>query len=244
MAGLTPEQLNNRLRYDYEVAMQMHCPVMSLTAYRSADDLKARRNPITSKDQGHLAMHYLVDYKITTLIGPDRFSDRTLVQFNMLDNGDYPYKPPSCYVVDSEMPWSPHFKKNAPICIGEIWKDAGGKILLGHLLIHIAKLLNFDEVAREPGYVGWNAEAIKYWRSKMKEQPITPGFGYPALPTWVTHGEVVIEQPASRSTFKPAARQVNVEPQPGSFLVKPTTPAGFRPKPAAPDNFHFKPKGS
>jgi hypothetical protein len=183
MAKLAPEQLKSRLKFDYLVAMKMRSPVMNVTAYRNADDLEKRRNPIVKEDEGHLATHYLVDYFIRTLVGPDRYSKKTSVMFDLLAGGNYPYTVPGRIVIDSELPWSPHFAKKLPICIDEpMWNESRGTMLFGDLLVHVAKLLNFDEALHEPDYVGYNPEAVKYWRTQMDLKPIDPHLHYPVLP--------------------------------------------------------------
>ncbi|HEX8087866.1 MAG TPA: hypothetical protein VF762_03390 [Blastocatellia bacterium] len=193
MAKLTPEDLWSRLKFDYRVAMKMRSPVMSVTAYRSADDLAKRRNPIVSEEEGHLATHYLVDYYIRTLVGPDRYSDKTSVMFDLLVNGNYPYSVPGRWVVDSEMPWTPHFTKGRPICVDEdLWNQSRGRMLLGDLLVHVAKLLNFDEIPRTPNYGGYTPDAAKYWRTRLQMQPITPNLTYPVLPQGIINNQSVV----------------------------------------------------
>jgi hypothetical protein len=187
MAGLGPEDLRSRLQLDFRVISRMRSPVMQTAAYRNVDDLRKRRNPITSDQEGHLATHYFVDYHIRTLVGRDLFSDRTSVHVDLHANNNYPFSEPGCYVVESRMPWSPHFLKGRPICLGEIWLQANGTMLLGQLLVHIAKLLNFDEVARGGGYIGYNGEAIEYWKKVLGYQPITKNLPYPELPPGIIH---------------------------------------------------------
>lgn len=187
MAGLGPDDLRSRLQHDYRVVSRMRSPLMQVAAYRGVDDLRKRRNPITSEHEGQLATHYFVDYHIKTLVGRDLYSDRTSVQIDLQANNNYPFSEPGCYVVESRMPWSPHFIKGRPICLGEIWRQAQGTMLLGQLLIHIAKLLNFDEVARGGGYVGYNGEAIEYWKRVLGYQPITKNLPYPPLPVDIIH---------------------------------------------------------
>jgi hypothetical protein len=182
MAGLGQDDLRSRLQLDFRVASRMRSPLMQIAAYRNVDDLQKRRNPITSDDDGHLATHYFVDYHIRTLVGRGVYSDRTGVNVDLQANNNYPFSEPGCWVVEGRMPWSPHFMKNRPICLGEIWLQAQGTMLLGQLLVHIAKLLNFDEVARGGGYVGYNGEAIEYWKSVLDYQPITRNLPYPELP--------------------------------------------------------------
>jgi hypothetical protein len=226
MALLTLEQRQDRLRFDYQVAMQMRSPIMAITAYRNADDLEKRQKPIVSEEDSHLATHYLVDYYVQTLIGPGSYSDKTSVKFDLLANGNYPYSRPGCFVVSSKMPWTPHFRKNLPICIDhDMWEDAQGKMLLGPLMVHVAKLLNFDEIPRSDNYGGYNPEAAEYWRTHLNRQPINPHLVYPPLPTEVSLIPAPVMRPKSAGSetenfFKPKSVLEDVL---NTRLVGPTT---------------------
>lgn len=211
---LEPDELQSRLLHDFRIVSLMKSPLMKVIAYRDVDDLYGRRDPIVSEDEGHLATHYLVEYNIKTLVGRGTYSDRTLVHIDLLADYNYPFTEPCCYVVDSTLPWSPHFLEGAPICLGELWSQARGNMLLGHLLVHIAKLLNFDEVARGGGYVGWNGEAVEYWREVLGEQPITKNLPYPALPD-------LNPLPASPTFVR---RKTNQAPAP-AFQIRKSDPA-------------------
>jgi hypothetical protein len=136
-----------------------------------------------------------------------------------LAEGNYPFSKPASWVISKPIPWSPHFKYGAPICIGTIWSQSGST-LLGHLLKHIAKLLNFDEVARGGGYVGWNGQATRFWKKELNEQPITPGLTYPSLPTDRTHG--VKHTTTTPGLFRPGG-QMRPDPSSGPGTL-------FRPK--------------
>jgi hypothetical protein len=181
------DDLRSRLRHDYQVVTLMRSPLMVVEAYQSVDDLNTRRNAIQSIAEGHLATYYRVDYHIKTLIGRGLYSDMTTVKFDLFADNDYPLSEPVCKVIDSPMPWSPHFDdEDAPICTGDGWKEAEGHMLLGELMVHVAKLLNFDEPPyKDPTYVGWNGEAIRYWESVLGRQPITKNLPYPVLPVLV-----------------------------------------------------------
>lgn len=182
MSVLAPEQLQERLRLDFWVAMSMRSPQMNVTAYESLADLKARRCLVHGKLNGHLATHYLVDYYIKTLVGKDKFSAKTTVRFDLLDNSNYPFTSPTGWVFESELPWSPMFAKDLPISTHLEWERADGQLLLGHLFIRVAMLLNFDGFPTEPDYGGYNMEAAEYWRTRLGMQPITPNLLYPVLP--------------------------------------------------------------
>ena len=193
------DDIQSRLKLDYQVVTMMRSPLMVVEGYRNVDDVKARRDTIMSEAEGHLATHYRVDYYIKTLIERGRYSNKTSVDFDLFANNNYPFVEPSCFVVDSEMPWSPHFWRGHPICIGPIWEHAEGNMLLGQLLVHIAKLLNFDEPAREPGYEGYNGEAIEYWETVLGRQPITKNLRYPVLPDLVLEPSVTAGKHQSKS---------------------------------------------
>lgn len=238
MAQLTLEQRQDRLRFDFAVAMEMRCPIMAITAYRNDEDLEKRRNPIVSEEDGHLATHYLVDYRIKTLVDRGIYHDKFSVKFDLLANGNYPYSRPGCYIVSSKMPWTPHFRKNLPVCVDhEMWEDYQGKMLLGSLMVHVAKLLNFDEIPRSETYGGYNPEAAEYWRSHLNRQPINPNLVYPPLPAKISLIPEPVMRPkqselAGESLFKPKSavsesRPVGVvsetQPDASSFGFRPAT---------------------
>jgi hypothetical protein len=184
------DDLQSRLRLDYQVVSQMYSPLMKVAAYRNVDDLRAERYPVTSITEGNLATHYRVTYNIRTLTGSGLYSPATTVHFDLLANTDYPRQQPSCYVIDSPLPWSPHFSDTGWICIGKIWEKSDGNMLLGELLVHIAKLLNFDEPEYvEADYGGFRPEAVSYWTKELGRQPLTRNLHYPMIPPLIPESE-------------------------------------------------------
>jgi hypothetical protein len=225
MAELSPENLTSRLLLDYRVATRMHTPLMQVAAYGTYEDLRRRRNPITSEDEGHLATHYLLDYLVKTLVGPGVYSERTSVRIDLMANNNYPYSEPSCWAFESKIPWSPHFRKSDGwICLGEQWADAGGKMLLGQLLVHVAKLLNFDEAPRESWYRGYSREAIDYWKNVLEYQPITKNFPYPPLPADLLYASPAKSEPKRMMARKSVGTQVPTPP------TTPKAGSGFKKK--------------
>lgn len=187
---LTTDQrarLRGRRTFDFNViqAMATRCQTIEVNAYQSAADLKAQRNVITDEAHGHEAKHYWVKYKIPTLIGPGKFADETIIHIDSEVAG-YPEKAPASWVLTT-MPYSPHFMKGAVVCIGEIW-DQPDKVLLAHVVRHHARLLNWAEVARGGGYVGWNGAAIDYHKKHYGTKPLNPGIQYPELPEDIVYG--------------------------------------------------------
>lgn len=187
MKKLTSDQLQTRLKMDYQIVTKMRSPLMSVTAYRNAADLDKRRNPIETEVDGPLATHYLVTYFVKTLVGKDRYSEKTSIKFDLQANGNYPYTYPGVWVTSSATPWTPHFKEGHPVCIDhDLWEDYEGAMLLGELFVQVAKLLNFDEIPRSENYGGLNPEAAQYWREVLGQKPITANLPYPALPEGTT----------------------------------------------------------
>lgn len=193
MDSLTADELRSRLSFDYQTVMLMSCPLMMVEPYRNLDDLLARRNMIASPDDGHLAVHYRVKYNLKTLVGPGRYSNSTTVRFDLFADNNYPESEPPCLVIESELPWSPHFDENRAVCTGRIWEEADGRMLLGELMVHVAKLLNFDEPPLDTIDYGYQPDAARYWVNELHRQPIAKVV-YPHLPQRV---------PANRYASRP-----------------------------------------
>ncbi|WP_354699932.1 hypothetical protein DSM112329_00190 [Paraconexibacter sp. AEG42_29] len=187
---LTDQKLlagRRRLDFDVNKAMADRCPLLELEAYASSSDLQARRNEITDPAQGHRASHYRATFKIPTLVGPGKFVDETVIHIDAEVAG-YPRTPPASWVL-TQTPYSPHFRQGTVVCIGEIW-DAPDSVLMGHVIRHHARLLNWHEVARGGGYAGWNGAAIAYHRKTYGTRPLNDGLQYPMIPEDVAYGIV------------------------------------------------------
>ncbi len=197
MDRLTADELRSRLSFDYQTVTLMSCPLMEVEAYRNEDDLRAQRNKITSPEEGHLAVYYRVKYNLKTLVARGRYSNSTTVQFDLFADNDYPQSEPACSVMmpESELPWSPHFHPLFPICIGPIWKQSDGNMLLGELMVHVAKLLNFDEPPNPTIEHGYQPDAARYWVNELGRQPISK-LVYPTLPVQIHRVDSAESAPA------------------------------------------------
>lgn len=185
MPTLSPELAVARRTLDYRATMALRSPLLaSVHAFASG-----AKKPITVEDgERGRAMVYIVDYNLKFLTGPGAFANRVTVRFDIAMSTDYPIVAPGATVVSSPKPWSPHVLPNVgSICIGEIWENAHGKMLIAHLVAHVARVFNCDEEDRGRWYSGWNADAVEYWRRAMNCGPVTPGLAYPVPPTDITH---------------------------------------------------------
>lgn len=187
-------ELAERRAFDLRVLSDMRCAAFGFEAYRTMSDLEHRRSMVTGRDAGADVTKYRWLFRIRTHISRDGFAPQTEIGVNT-DVTDYPREPPGTWILSAHVPWSPHFMRNAPVCIGpELWAPTGGHITLGELAINIAHLLNWDEAGRGPGYAGYNRAAIEHHQRFYGGKPIDPGLSYPVLPAWLAG-----EEPAAPS---------------------------------------------
>ncbi len=184
MARLSAAERASRNAFDFQVVSAMSGTTWTATAYATTHDLERRARAVTREQDGARASKYLVSFAVPTLIGPGRFAETTVVGFDT-DVGDYPYSEPLTWIACDHVPYSPHFRKGSPVCIGPLWRAAEGRMLLGQLFNHVARMLNWDE-RLEPGYGGWNPAAVAYHR-RHYGRPLNPGLRYPPLPVGITH---------------------------------------------------------
>jgi hypothetical protein len=161
MTVLSKSQIQSRLRFDYRIARDMEYDLMKLTAHRTMDEAKQEQNPILTKEGAGQAWFYKVEYLIPTLKGPGKAMNYTKVLVDLNHEGNYPFTEPEVTLLSRPVPWSPHFGEGVYVCYsenGSLW-SSDGSTLLGHILIQIAKLLNYHEPDFGPEYGGWNRDA-------------------------------------------------------------------------------------
>jgi hypothetical protein len=189
---MNQRELADRRAFDLRVLSDMRCKTFDFEAYRTMADLERRRSQVSDPAAGSTVTRYRWIFKIRTHTSKTEFAPQTEIGVNT-DVTDYPRKPPATWILSGHAPWSPHFMKNAPVCIGpELWAPTGGYITLGELAINIAHLLNWDEKGRGPGYVGWNGDAVQHHKKFYGGRPIDPDLRYPVLPAWLA-GEQTAE---------------------------------------------------
>jgi hypothetical protein len=196
MRNLTQSNLAGRRRFDWRVVRQMNNQRYRFTAHRTAQDAESGRHSIEMEDQARYALHYRAEYGIKTLIGPGAYSSRTVIRVDV-SHPAYPFTEPTGWPVktgESKVPYSPHFADGLPVCNGSIWRS-DGNILLGHYLIHLARLLNWQEEL-SPEYGGYNPAAVQWWRKNIN-RPLDPKLVYPALPLEELYGKVVVSKPSA-----------------------------------------------
>jgi hypothetical protein len=178
---LTPDERRERQRTDHRLIDALDadpCPIR-VTGHRSAEDVRANRDPVLVGDQNPPS-HYRVVYDFDTLRGPGVRHRPTVVHVAPLANGAYPASSPSAWVISDVMPWTPHFAARVPICHGDhVWM--ANRTQLVDYIIHIGKLLNFDEPPPNAGYHGYNREAVDYWATTMRLAPLDPDLRFPTI---------------------------------------------------------------
>jgi hypothetical protein len=188
MARLSPAELRTRLGFDNKVMRALHSECLGpVRPFVSHQAFLAGTEATQSEGEAGRVGFYTAEYRFPILIGPGPTTPKVTVMFDLLAGGNYPFSNPAATCIGAPFPWSPHFHPTSGIvCLGSGWRAARGRMLAGQLVVHIARLLNFDEPDQE-GYGGWNPPAVKYWRSVLRTRPLHPNLRYPILPADVTH---------------------------------------------------------
>jgi hypothetical protein len=182
-----PSLKDIRLRrtLDFRILQDMGCQIFQAEAYKSDADRRTRVNRVVDEEGAINVSKYRFIYRLPTMVDKDVFERVTEIGIDT-DVPDYPIQEPGTSILSSHTPWSPHFKSGLPVCIGgEFWAPKRGHVTLGHLAIHLAHLLNWDEKGRGAGYVGWNAAAVAHHRDKYRGAPLNAEIDYPTLPPWL-----------------------------------------------------------
>jgi hypothetical protein len=180
-ASLTPAERRERLKTDHRMLAALDadsCPI-HVSGHRSAADVRTDRDPVPVGNAEPPA-HFRVTYDFDTIRGPGQRHRPTVVHVAPLTSPSYPATPPSAWVVSDVVPWTPHFAARVPVCHGShVWIPYRTQLV--DYVIHIGKLLNFDEPPPIPGYHGYNGAAVDYWRETMKLAPLNPGLRFPLI---------------------------------------------------------------
>src|SRR5205085_1726966 len=133
---------------------------------------------------------------------------------DLLGGGNYPFTEPVVVFTSRPVPWSSHVHPaTGVVCLGNGWESADGGVLLGQLVVHVARLMNLDEP--DLGEYGYNRASSQYWRDTLGSKPYLPDLTYPALPADLTHaasgaGFRAVRAPQVSDAFRPKDRASTV----------------------------------
>lgn len=221
MARLSPQELRTRLAFDFKVIRGLKSPVLGpVRGFATAEDARRGKDATDADGEAGRATIYVAEFRFPILIGPGPTTPRATCRIDLLAGGHYPFSAPAATIISRPLPWSPHvLPAVGSVCLGDSWAQARGRMLAAQLVVHVMHILNCDEPDRGPFYVGWNGDAIRYWRTTLDGKPLNPDIQYPALPADITHG---IEDPSAAFTAAPAAAVAAAE-----VAFVPAAPAAF-----------------
>lgn len=232
MGRLSAKDLRSRLAYDARVCARLHSPHLTLTGHVSAEAMQAGTVATEVEAEAGRVVFYMARFAFPVLINAGATTPSSVLSFNLLAGGSYPFSDPVVTVISRPLPWSPHvYPGSGSVCTGEEWGRSGGRMLMAQMVLHSMRVLNCDEPDREARYVGWNGEAVRYWRDVMKCRPLNPGLVYPMLPEDLTHGIT------AKLAFTALAPSAPAAPTVGFRAVAPAPPSAgglFRAAPQAP----------
>jgi hypothetical protein len=175
--------LRERRNLDFQILRDMRSDVFDFEAYTTITDLQQRRRQVTGPSAYDVSKYRFI-FRMRTLTGPNSFSSTTEVGVDS-DVPDYPRQSARTWIISEKIPWSPHFMAGAPVYIDpSLWSQTVPHNTLGHLAIHICRLLNWDQQGLTDGYAQPNMAAIKHHQEVYKDRPINADLTYPMLPAW------------------------------------------------------------
>jgi hypothetical protein len=204
-----------RLQYDWRVASRMQNEIVRITPFASVSGAKTGRIlDARLADEGH-ATTYVAEYTfpMVTRHSSERASNNvvrlsgTRALIDLRVDASYPLSTPLVQILGTPRPFSPHVHPlTGTVCLGELWKESAGSMLVGELVVHVARILNFDE--RDPGASldGFDVDGIRYWREVLKGQPLNRGLRYPVVPEHEGYGtaRVLTRVTSPRVATRPA----------------------------------------
>ncbi len=175
--GAAPTE--RRLRLDFASSRAVtHGCVRSVTVYSDA----TRKQEVRSEEQAAIARYYVVDYQVEALTQDRSLHKGFLVSFDIDAVFDeYPHSGafPRTTCISNPRPWHHRvYPSSGLFCTGESPDPA---LLLGHHIIHVAKLLNFDEPWDKDHDRGYNPTAYEEYKRRWGGRPINPRLAVPVL---------------------------------------------------------------
>ncbi|MFO0590517.1 MAG: hypothetical protein U0441_23445 [Polyangiaceae bacterium] len=223
-ARLTPRELRSRLGFDAEVLKDLKAPSLgAIRPYASAVDFRANRVLTPQEMAAGRAEFYTVDYTFPILVDPEKTVDKATACFDLRASGNYPYSSPVATFL-TPRPWNMHVASSGDVCLGRCWEEAQGKMLFAQLVIHVMRLLNWDEPDRGEAHDAFSDETLDFWRDRLRSRPLHPNLIYPALPTELTHGVR-----SAGAVFRAAGGTVSPRTEQGVSSAAPRSASMFQP---------------
>lgn len=235
MARLTPAELRSRLAYDYEVMLGLDGPTIeSWRGFVSHAAAAAGVEATPAEAAAGLVTLYSVTYAFPMLSEANVRLPRATATFDLTAGGNYPSTDPAVQFVSHPRPYCPRVSPvSGVVCVGPGWFQSRGHMLLAQLVVHVMRLVNFDEPPGGDG--GLNQLAFAYGINTLGRRPLNPGLVYPTLAEETTHeappvpAVVVVEPvefrprrvlcpvaafatPSEGTDFRPSRRSANTRP--------------------------------
>jgi hypothetical protein len=187
--------------------------ISRVAGYASSRDRELGREAAEEDGEAGRVTQYCVDVTRPMLAAPNVPLERaTLLLDTTAAGAGYPMADPIVMVTSRPVPFTPRvYPATGLICIGNAWRDARGRILLAHLVVHVLHWVGFDEPINADR--GYHHAAFDHWRDVLRHRPLACSVPYPVLPEALTHGQIVPKPcgfaPASHKrtppTFAPRA---------------------------------------
>lgn len=185
MGQLTLEGFRSRLALDYRTMRSLRGAALGrIEAFASPLDLASGREATEAQGLAGLVTTYRVEFGFPMRRTAREALPRARVVLSV-SSRDYPCVEPAVAFERDAIPFCPHVRPvTGHVCLGEAWRLAEGNWLLANLVIHVMKLVNFDEPCTLDGF---SQEALDYARGTLAGRPLNPDLDYPVMDERETH---------------------------------------------------------
>ncbi len=220
MSQLSLEALRARLALDYRTMRSLRGAALGrVEAFASPLDLASGREATEAQGLAGFATAYRIEFRFPMRRSAHEALHRARVVVSVTSR-DYPYAEPFVAFERDAIPFCPHVRPvTGHVCLGEAWRVAEGNWLLANLVIHVMKLVNFDEPCTLDSF---SQEAFDYARRVLAGRPLNPDLDYPVMDERVTHSGGSPDALLPASVFR---RSTGFAPRP---LLVASAPPAFR----------------
>jgi hypothetical protein len=181
-------KLQGRLVLDYEGVAALSSPALGpVRMYDSVASAERAQALARKACLDGRATIYDVTYTFPIPTSRTATAGSVTARFYLLEGGRYPLSSPVVQCVSKARPFSHHVHPTTGVvCLGSMWEEARGRMLLAQLVVHVMRIFNHDEPTKTP-HNGYSADAAAWWKSRDCA-PIHADLPYPVLPSAVTRG--------------------------------------------------------
>lgn len=173
-------QQRARRALDYRAMLSLDGEGLEVTPYVDAQAAAAGTVATAEDGANGLISVYDVACLAALPVSATETATGITTRFNIA-SGQYPAQPPTATVVSTKRPFNTHVEpRSGHVCIGDHWREVGGKELLAEFTLRMIRAFNFEDPPTNE--YGYQPDALLYYRTVLRGKPFNPDLKLPAIP--------------------------------------------------------------